>query len=81
MAAAERVGKNQNVRAQLLHIFLFDDRRGEKEGQESDKVLGYYPASTPADQQTSAIGLAQAILTFNNTFQPVRTTSPQNGRT
>jgi hypothetical protein len=75
MAAADQVGKNPNPGAQSLHVFLFDDRRGYKEGQESDKLLGYYPAGTPVDQQTSAVGLAQAILTFNSTFQPVRTTT------
>jgi len=75
MAAAERVGKN--IGAQALHIFLFDDRRGDKEGQEADKVLGYYPASTPVDQQTSNVGLAQAILTFNSTFEPVSLTPYQ----
>lgn len=54
-----------------LQICLFDDRRGEVEGEESDKLLGYYPTQVSAQAQTAFVGLVQAIVTFCRTFQDV----------
>lgn len=54
-----------------LQLCIFDDRRGEKEGQEADKILGFYPSNTPPDSQAALVGLTQAALAFTSTFQPV----------
>lgn len=54
-----------------LQLCIFDDRRGDREGQEADKVLGYYPNSVTVNAQTSLVGLAQAFLSFTSTFEPV----------
>ena len=54
-----------------LQLCIFDDRRGEKEGQEQDKILAFYPATTPANEQASAVGLVQAMMAFTSTFGPV----------
>ena len=40
-----------------LQLCIFDDRRGEKEGQEADKILGFYPSNTPPDSQAALVGL------------------------
>lgn len=51
-----------------LQLFAFDDRRGNREGTETDKVLGFYPAELPTDDQLGSVGLAQALVTFMSTF-------------
>ena len=67
MAASERKPKSSPP----LQICLFDVRRGDKEGEEAEKVLGYYPATVSHDAQASIVGLAQAALAFASTFKPV----------
>eukprot|EP00803_Ostreobium_quekettii_P010570 evm.model.scf_1170.1 EVM.evm.TU.scf_1170.1 scf_1170:11133-14270(+) len=51
-----------------LQLFAFDDRRGNREGAESDKVLAFYPPELPIDDQLGTVGLAQALVTFMTTF-------------
>ena len=67
--AAER--KAEAKADPLLQVCVFDARRGEKEGQELDKVLDFYPTSTANDAQMAVIGLAQAAQAFSATFKPV----------
>ena len=71
MAATDQAGDEQLRQGRPLQLCVFDERRGEQEGQEQDKLLGYYPAQVPLQEQGSVVGLAQALLTFTNTFQPV----------
>lgn len=69
MAVVER--KERASEAYGLQLCIFDERRGENEGDEMDKILAYYPSSTAPNMQAWAVGLAQAILTFSSTFKPV----------
>lgn len=54
-----------------LQLSVFDVRRGRTEGQEADKVLGFYPASVDTDEQASVVGLVQAMSAFSSIFDQV----------
>lgn len=54
-----------------LCLAVYDTRRGQTEGSESDKVLGFYPPRTHAHAQNSIVGLAQAVTVFSSTFNQV----------
>ena len=49
-------------------ISVFDSQRGHKEGEEYEKVLGFYPTSAALSIRTAIVGLAQAITTFASSF-------------
>lgn len=49
-------------------LVYYDTRRGQAEGQEADKVLAFYPPTTPATTQSSLVGLSQALTMFAGTF-------------
>jgi hypothetical protein len=53
-------------------LAAYDTRRGQAEGQEADKVLGFYPPTAPPAMQSSIVGLAQAVTMFAGTFNKVR---------
>jgi hypothetical protein len=57
--------------APLVQLCVFDARRGREEGQEAEKVLGYYPADVPPDEQSSVVGLVQAVSAFSAIFSQV----------
>lgn len=54
-----------------LQLCLFDARRGDREGEEHDKLLGYFPADVPTIEQCRTVGLVQASQTFLKTFDGV----------
>ena len=54
-----------------VQLCVFDTRRGRAEGQEADKVLAYYPADVPADEQANVVGLVQAVSAFSAIFSQV----------
>ena len=54
-----------------LRLCLFDDRRGQTEGEEADKILGFYPSNTPADKQAAMVGFTQALVAFTSMFDQV----------
>ena len=60
---------NRNSRP--LKLCIFDDRRGQTEGEEADKILAFYPSSTPNDARTAAVGFTQALLAFTSVFDKV----------
>lgn len=49
-------------------ISVFDDRRGQKEGSEYEKVLCFYPTTATITVRNSIVGLAQALSTFSSSF-------------
>lgn len=51
-----------------LAIAFYDARRGQYEGEEHDKLLGFYPGSTTFTVQTGVVGLAQALVAFTGNF-------------
>ena len=55
----------------MLQLVVFDERRGNTEGSEEDKVLGFYPASTPTTDQSALAGLLQGLLHFSANFTQV----------
>lgn len=54
-----------------LCIAVYDTRRGQVEGHEGDKILGFYPPTTSPNVQSSVVGLAQALTMFASTFNQV----------
>ncbi|KIZ00575.1 hypothetical protein MNEG_7388 [Monoraphidium neglectum] len=49
-------------------LAVYDTRRGQAEGCEADKILGFYPPSAPPAMQSSIVGLAHAVTMFAGTF-------------
>lgn len=52
-----------------FQLLVFDSRRGNKEGEEEDKLLGFYPDATPLDERISLAGLLQGLHTFRQSLQ------------
>ena len=50
-------------------VLVFDDRRGASEGDELDKLLGIFPASTSRDAAAADVGLVQGVAGFMAPFQ------------
>ena len=56
---------------QTLHpvqLCVFDAERDYPEGEEARQILAYHPEGCSVDDQTSVVGLAQALLTFIGNF-------------
>lgn len=56
---------------QTLHpvqLCVFDTERDYPEGEEARQILAYHPEDCSIDDQTSVVGLAQALLTFTGNF-------------
>eukprot|EP00884_Botryococcus_braunii_P020596 jgi/Botrbrau1/721/Bobra.160_2s0044.1 len=51
-----------------FQLCIFDERRGQIEGEEGDRILAYFPPETPAVDQTALVGLVQAMLAFTSLF-------------
>ncbi|KAL2937907.1 Vacuolar fusion protein CCZ1-like protein B [Bienertia sinuspersici] len=49
---------------------VFDLRRGQREGQEVEKILFFYPSESPLTEQLSVIGLSEGLITFTRIFSP-----------
>jgi First Longin domain of INTU, CCZ1 and HPS4 len=58
-----------------FQLLVFDSRRGNNEGEEEDKVLGFYPDSTPNNERVSLAGLLQGLHIFSGSLE-----RPQVGR-
>ena len=50
--------------AQALRLCIFDTRRGQREGEEGDKILYFYPEYTPINEQLSLVGLSEGLIMF-----------------
>lgn len=55
-------------------ISVFDSRRGQHEGHEHEKVLGFFPTSAALPIRTSIVGLAQALTSFTDSFSKASAT-------
>lgn len=51
-----------------LQLCVFDTERDYPEGEEARQILAYHPEDCSIDDQTSVVGLAQALLTFTGNF-------------
>ncbi len=54
-----------------VQLLVFDARRGNTEGLDHDRLLGFYPSDTPGDRQAGVAGLMQAMLAFAGDFSQV----------
>jgi len=52
------------VGSSLARFFVFDPRLGPTEETEHEKILYYWPPSTPLNRQQSDIGLSEALINF-----------------
>jgi hypothetical protein len=57
------------LKSQRLCICFFDERRGQSEGSEYEKVLAFYPTTASLPTRTAIAGLAQASFSFAASFQ------------
>jgi First Longin domain of INTU, CCZ1 and HPS4 len=61
---------------QRVVLAVYDTRRGQVEGHETDRVLAFRPADAAPGVQAGIVGLAQALTMFGGTFNkecPVHT--------
>lgn len=53
-----------------IQLCVFDTEHDYPEGEEAQQILAYYPSEAcSVSDQTSVVGLAQALLTFNANFE------------
>ena len=53
-----------------FQLLVFDARRGNEEGEEADKILGFYPSTSDHDNQIALAGLVQGLLMFSGAVLP-----------
>ncbi|KAK9823556.1 hypothetical protein WJX72_003727 [[Myrmecia] bisecta] len=68
MASTLKPDREEKPDSRPLQLCIFDDRRGTVEGEEPDKILAFFPADVPVDEQTAAVGLVQAMVAFTSIF-------------
>ena len=51
-----------------IQFCILDDRLGQEEGRELERVLAFYPASTSSAEQIAVTGLVLALMAFSRTF-------------
>lgn len=51
-----------------LQVLVFDSRRGNTEGYEAEKLLGYFPESLEEHQKIATAGLLQGLHTFSDSL-------------
>jgi len=52
-----------------FQLLVFDTRRGNSEGEEDDKVLGFFPESTSLNERISLAGLLQGLHIFSGSLE------------
>ncbi|XP_074284867.1 vacuolar fusion protein CCZ1 homolog B-like isoform X2 [Silene latifolia] len=61
---------SSSIPADSVKLCVFDLRRGQKEGEEIEKILFFYPPDLAFTQQLSVIGLSEGLITFTRIFSP-----------
>jgi hypothetical protein len=56
---------------QGFHISVFDARRGKREETAHEKILFYHPASASKNDQTTTVGVAQAMVALCQSLSQV----------
>lgn len=51
-----------------IRLAVYDVSRGQREGQEGDKVLAFFPPHATPNEQLSVVGLSQAVTSFADSF-------------
>lgn len=57
--------------ASEIRIVVFDARRGNKEGEEAEKVLGFYPPENKNVEEIRIVGLLQGLVQFTGSLFPL----------
>ena len=70
LALRKIMAKEYQVRP--VQLCVFDTERDYPEGEEAQQILAYHPEACSITDQTSIVGLAQALLTFNANFEEAR---------
>lgn len=52
----------------LKYFYIFNSNYGQKEGEEAQKILYFFPPQTDLDTQIKNVGLTEAIIKFTETF-------------
>jgi hypothetical protein len=68
MAAASSPGGGGASGICQIALAVFDESLGQRDGQEADKLLAFFPQSTPVAARMSVVGLAQAVASFAASF-------------
>lgn len=55
---------------QAVRFCVFDTSRGQREGEEHEKILAFFPAYTPQSEQLATVGLSEGLITFSKVFSP-----------
>lgn len=58
------------ISTDAVKLCVFDLRRGQREGDEVEKILFFYPSELPLTDQLSVIGLSEGLITFTRIFSP-----------
>jgi len=58
-----------------VQVFVFDDRLGQKEGDELSKILARFPSRVPDDALASDLGLVEGVARFASQFVARRPSS------
>jgi hypothetical protein len=61
-----------------FQLLVFDSRRGNNEGEEGDKVLGFYPECTPLNERISLAGLLQGLHIFSGSLGRPQVSTAEN---
>ena len=51
-----------------VQVFVFDDRLGQKEGDELSKILARFPSRVPDDALASDLGVVEGVARFASQF-------------
>ena len=62
----------KEAQPRALQLCVFDTERDYAEGEEARQILAYHPETCSITDQTSVVGLAQALLTFCRNFEEVQ---------
>jgi hypothetical protein len=69
---ADKVGfrEGTNLKPKIKSMFIFNPKLGNKEGHEHEKLMYYYPESDHMDRKIKNAGLATAVVSFAQSFDP-----------
>lgn len=58
------------ISSDAVKLCVFDRTRGQREGEEVEKILFFYPPELPLAEQLSVVGLSEGLITFTRIFSP-----------
>jgi len=52
------------ISSDAVKLCVFDRTRGQREGEEVEKILFFHPPELPLAEQLSVVGLSEGLITF-----------------